>query len=112
MENTKPIQMERVALWLHRLKLGENYWLAWRGSEAKLCQLIKASPKGFNFLDIERDVCVFKRHMFDGRFSNRRLPSVSKLKEIPLHLWISNNWYIRPANSVVRYVDRKVDTTA
>jgi hypothetical protein len=102
---------QRVALWLHKLELGKNYYVAYAGGPARLCEFIKVTPKGFNFLEIQTNACVFPGHFYDSRFYKKQMPSVKQLNSIKIQIWVTNNWVIRPANSVVRYITVPVDKT-
>lgn len=50
-----------------KLDLGKEYLInftAFNLKTARRCRLIKVTAKGYNFLDIERDKCILKRHLY------------------------------------------------
>ena len=49
--------------------LGEHYMVYGR-----YCRFIKVTAKGFNFLDENKNRCIFKQHIYDKRFRNKELP--------------------------------------
>lgn len=60
--------------------LGDHYFV--RG---KLCKFIRVTTKGFNFLDINSNRCIMKRHVYDKRF-------IGKEKYIPK---AANKFYVQ-----------------
>lgn len=54
------------------LELGKIYNVSWIGSNVVLkCKFIKTTQKGYNFLHIESNKCINKRHYYkrsDGSF--------------------------------------------
>ena len=50
-------------------ELGEHYLVYGRQ-----CKLIQVTAKGFNFLDIVKNKCVLKSHVYDVRYSGKPLP--------------------------------------
>lgn len=45
------------------LELGKEYMVGW-GNKLKRCKLIKTSPKGFNFLNLENSKCIMKQCIY------------------------------------------------
>ena len=64
-------------------KLGKEY-----NFYDKPVKLIKVTRKGFNFLNVESNRCMLKRHLYDRRYSKKDLPrNIDKVNtEIPLWL--------------------------
>jgi len=45
------------------LEVGKHYLVSHVGKPA-LCKFIRVTPKGFNFLMVEKDRCLLKRHLY------------------------------------------------
>ena len=53
--------------------LGEEYLVGRR-----VCKFIKTTPKGFNFLDTHTSKCVFRRHLYDNKYSGKCIQNKEK----------------------------------
>ena len=56
--------------------LGKEYLLNWYSIKNKpiKVKLIKVTPKGYNFLNIKNNKCIFKRHMYINKRGSIVLP--------------------------------------
>jgi hypothetical protein len=59
----------RMPFYLRAFKLGGLYI-----SQGAILKFIKVTRKGFNLLDVERSVCIMKRHLYSRDFSGKEIP--------------------------------------
>lgn len=55
---------------LYKLELGKEYYVIFKYGNAVKCKLIRSSPKGYNFLNIKTNCCIFKRGMYPSKYEN------------------------------------------
>jgi hypothetical protein len=77
--NTSTYLNNRIPM---NLELGEHYHiLTWRG--VVICQFIKVTKCGFNFLNIDTSKCILYRHLYpsktNGKFFVNKHLKVNKL---------------------------------
>ena len=61
--------------------LGEdiNILWGWHVNRRRVpCEFIKVTPKGFNFLNLETNKCVFKHHLYTKRYVGKEIPNCAK----------------------------------
>ena len=59
------------------LKLGQVVFIrGWYGTTA--CKFIKVTPKGFNFLNVKTNKCIYKSHFYDRKYRGVLIPGATK----------------------------------
>lgn len=60
-----------------KLDIGIKYIVQFKNSNHKIhCLFIKTTKKGFNFLNIKTNKCIFKRVMYKSKCENHKSSSV------------------------------------
>lgn len=56
------------------VKLGEQFIYKFNRTHTCVVKFIKVTPKGFNFLNVETNKCILKRHVYDPNWSRKKIP--------------------------------------
>lgn len=71
-----------------KLTLGVEYDLRWKSDKKSIRhKLIQVTDKGFNFLNLETNKCILKRHLYPSKWKGLDL---SKLKENEHYFSLNN----------------------
>jgi hypothetical protein len=54
-----------------KLEEGKTYSLSIRNSYISDVKFVKVTPKGFNFLNLDRNKLVFRRHLYLSKKTNK-----------------------------------------
>ena len=52
---------------LHKLELGKEYKIGWRWSDKFIVRLIQPTPKGYNFLVLDKHKCFLRHHIYPSK---------------------------------------------
>lgn len=71
LDNFRNCKIKRIP---HKLVLGDNYLFTYDlyGNKDKLVKLIKVTKKGYNFLDINTNICILKHHLYVSKCPNHQ----------------------------------------
>lgn len=71
-----------------KLDLGKEYLVHfnWNMKGARRCKLIKVTAKGYNFLDIERNKCILKKHLYVNKSGSICLVKAFKISNFELKM--------------------------
>lgn len=63
--------MYKMLGYYKKLEEGKTYSLSIRNSYISDVKFVKVTPKGFNFLNLDRNKLVFRRHLYLSKKTNK-----------------------------------------
>jgi len=83
-----------IPIYYRRLVLGEEYYVRYSNRRSVMkCIFIRATNKGFNFLNKETSETVIKRHVYAKGMGGKEIPSHRPLKmlfSLPYYVIVSS----------------------
>jgi len=78
-----------------KLTIGEEVYVG-----NKLCKFIKVTRKGFNFLNLQTNRCIFYHHVYDSNWSHQNIPRHINTFKITIPCNFDNSNLVRKINQI------------